>query len=115
MIEDSELLAGLAFLKRYAHLDYGPTLDSAIVTVNYIRMAHKADEIRKQPTDDMELSVRSLAALRSLKLTTVGEVERFVNLTDREIIERGKKHYFGKKCLKEVRELLRGLGLGGGA
>jgi hypothetical protein len=111
MIDDGELLAGLAFLARYAHPDYRSVLAVCSADVLAIRAEHKRNEIRKVPITDLELSIRTSNALTSLGLKTVDDVESFVSFKDEMILERGKRHYFGKKCLKETRALLKELGL----
>jgi hypothetical protein len=60
----------------------------------------------------MEVSVRAGIALDRLGLKTVGDVEAYVTTHDDDVILlAGKKHHLGKKCLKEIREVLRSAGL----
>ena len=103
---DAELLAGLAFLQRYAHTDFHPVLQIAIDACVNVRANRKRAEIRRMLVGDVELSIRSANALERMGVTTVAEMESLVAMPDAEIMARGKKHWFGKKCLKEVRLLL---------
>lgn len=111
MIDDSELLAGIAFLRRYAHPDYAQALVMAEAAVKQVREERRRNVLRATPASELELSVRSANALSALGLKTVGDVESFVSFRDEPVLERGKRHGFGKKCLKEVRGLLKSLGL----
>jgi hypothetical protein len=45
-------------------------------------------------------------------LKTVGDVEKFMSAPDDRLMVHGKPYYFGKKCIKEVRALLKELELG---
>ena len=112
-IEDSELLAGLAFLECYAHPDYHPALRLAATACRGIRATRRLDEMRKGSAENLDLSVRSLHALRAMGLKTVADVEGFVEQDDASVLHAGKRHYFTKKCLREVRELLGSFGLNG--
>jgi ParB-like chromosome segregation protein Spo0J len=77
-----------------------------------VRDASAIDKLRARPADDLELSVRSANALAAMKLETIGAVEQLMAMADDVILERGKRHYFTKKSIKEVRLLLISIGLG---
>jgi hypothetical protein len=111
MIDDSELLAGLAFLQRHAHPDYTPSLKMAESTILVIRRGRALDELRKRPIDDLELSVRADTALRRLDLETIGDVERFMDRPDSALLNRSHRDFFGMKTIKEVRAILKAIGL----
>ena len=111
MIDDSEVFAGLAFLERYARPEFQPALRMAAQALSVVRAKHQLDAVRARDAADLELSVRSLAALSHMGLKTVADVETFVSKPDATVFEFGKRHYFGKKCLREVREVLKNIGL----
>lgn len=112
MISEAEVLAGLDFLERHAPGRMKEAVAVAHRACLVIREDTKIDELRARPANDLELSVRSANALAHLGLKTVRAVEEFAWLPDAVILERGKKLYFGKKCVKEVRECLTNIGLG---
>jgi DNA-directed RNA polymerase alpha subunit len=111
MIDDSEVLAGLAFLERYARPEFQPALRMATQALSVVRAKQQLDAVRARDAADLELSVRSLAALLNMGLKTVADVETFVGKPDAVALEFGKRHHFGKKCLREVREALKDIGL----
>ncbi len=111
MISDDELMAGLKFLSRHAPHEYHTSLEQAIVACFAIRDLGALDKLRARPVDDLELSVRSLNALMHMGLVTIGDVETLMAKDDDVILTRGKRHYFSKKCLKEVRLLLKSIDL----
>ncbi len=63
MIEDSEMLAGLAFLERYAHPDFSTALRTAIDTCVVVRQKRKLNEKRELTIDKLELSVLTANAI----------------------------------------------------
>jgi len=113
MIDDEELMAGLAFLVKHAHDDYEPGLKLAIDACREVQARRERTRVRMLPAGEMELSVGVANALAQLGCVFVGEVERLMSLPDMEILARGKKARLGKKGLKEVREVLKNIGLGG--
>jgi hypothetical protein len=106
MISDADLIDALKFLQRYAPKDFDGVLGAAIDSCGGIRQRRWLEEIRKLPTNRLELSIRSLSALTNLGLKTIGDVAQFVGSDDDKILARGKSVYFGKRCLREVRSLL---------
>jgi hypothetical protein len=111
MISDAELLAGLAFLEKYAHQDFGDALRTAKTACVTVLANRRKDELRALPAGRLELSVRSANTIASLGFKTVGEVEAFVAMPDAHIFERGKRFGFQKKCMKELRALMKEIGL----
>ena len=113
-IEDSELFAGLAFLMRHAHPAYSQYLEIAERACRSVRQRRNEDDLRMTPIDDLEISIRLLTALKALKLETAGHIERLLcDHREEDLLSSGeaKNARFGKKCLKECRELMRNLGL----
>jgi DNA-directed RNA polymerase alpha subunit len=108
-IDDGEVLAGLAFLSRYARAEFKPALEFAASACLQIRAQDKVTRLRLRPTDDLELSVRSLNALASLELNTIGDVEKFFCQSDDAFLLHSS--HFTKKCFKEVRQVLKNIGL----
>jgi len=112
MMTKEEVLAGLAFIEKYAPEQMRGAIRVARSACEVVRAEIDLDEVRKRPADDLELSVRTAVALAHLGLKTVGAVEEFAALSDEVILARGKKVYFGKKSIKEMREVLGNIGLG---
>jgi hypothetical protein len=110
MTED-EMFAGLKFLLRYAPREYLAALEAAIEACRTVQSSSAIDRLRADSVDALDLSVRSANALEGMGLKTVSAVEAFAALPDVVVLERGKKNYFSKKCLKEVREALADVGL----
>jgi hypothetical protein len=121
VIDDSEVLAGLAFLERHARSEFQPAIRLARGACENFRNMDKLDQLRLRSIDDLEridllpnscISIRLHAALRRMGIKTVGEVEALAALPDPDVLVRGKRHSFGKKCLKEVRAIVESVGLG---
>jgi hypothetical protein len=110
MLED-EVFAGLRFLSRHAPPEYRPAIEMALSACRVVKDACALDKLRARPAADLEISVRAGNALAHLNLETIGDVEKFMNLDEDVILERGKHFQFRKKCLKEVRLLLKSIGL----
>ncbi len=111
MMDDSEVLAGLSFLERHAPPEFGPALRMAAGACLQIHAQRIAEALRGRSAEELELSGPTLSALGHLGLKTVKDVEDFVGLPEHVILERGKKVWFGKKSIKEVRDLLKQIGL----
>lgn len=112
MISEAEVLAGLAFLEIHAPESMRGAVRMARGACESIRAAEKLAELRLRPADDLELSIRSLNGLATVGVKTVGDAEAFVALSDEEIRARDPKRYLGKKSLREIRALLKNIGLG---
>ena len=56
------------------------------------------------------MSVRALCALQDLGIKTVGDLERLISEVDLSSRE-AKKAGFGKRVLKECREVLKNIGI----
>lgn len=110
MISDAELLAGLAFLKIHAHPAYHAALHMAEGACMAVRADRERDDLRTRAAEDLELSVRAANALLHLGIKTVGDLERFVDKVDLSSPAL-KRAYFGKRVLKECREVLKNIGL----
>lgn len=109
---DAELLAGLAFLRRYAHPDFMPSLQLAESAILAIRRERALDEIRARPIADLELSIRAHNTLARFKdLTFVRDLEKFMDRPDSAILRRTHHDFFGMKTIKEIRALLKEIGL----
>ena len=114
MISDAELLAGLAFLQIHSHPAHHAALKMALSACNAVHQDRKRDEVRVRAASDLEVSVRTGCALQDLGIKTVGDLERLLNdpaeenlLSSRE----AKKAGFGKRVLKECREVLKNVGI----
>jgi RNA polymerase alpha subunit len=112
VIDDSEVLAGLAFLERHARSEFQPAIRMTLAACENFRHLDKLDQLRLRSIDDLEISIRLHAALCAMGIKTVGEVEALATLPDPDVLVRGKRHHFGKKCLKEVRAIVESVGLG---
>lgn len=111
-LSDAELLAGLAFLEIHTPPAYRETLQAASREVSRIRHQQKLDELRGRHASSLETSVRAGRALEAMGCVTVGDVEKLIaGKPDASLLQKGKPHRFGKKCLKETQELLRSRGL----
>lgn len=86
-------------------------LNRCIRDLDDIIAKERRDEIRLQRADDLELSVRSLNAMQRLGLQTVADVEGFITQSDDVVLKAGQPHGFQKKCMREVREALKNIGL----
>lgn len=111
MMTAKEVLSGLVFLAKYAPAQMHGPLQLARAACEKALDDMTLDEIRDRPADDLEVSVACAASLGHLGLKTVRDVEEFVKLPDDVILTRGKKVYFGKKRIKEVRNVLKEIGL----
>ncbi|HKM56298.1 MAG TPA: DNA-directed RNA polymerase subunit alpha C-terminal domain-containing protein [Isosphaeraceae bacterium] len=112
MIDDSEMFSGLSFLMKHSHADYAPALSAAFKACLAVRHQHMLDALREHPVDVLELSVRTANAVMAMGCGTLGHIETMLSReSDEELMARGKRHSFGKKCLKEVRVLLKDMGL----
>lgn len=113
MMTAREALGGLAFLARYAPVGMRSAILLAQAACERVLDEMSLDEIRDRPVDDLEVSIACGAALGHLGFKTIRDVEEFVWLPDDVILQKGKKVYFGKKRIKEVRNVLKELGLEG--
>ncbi|MCC7174946.1 MAG: DNA-directed RNA polymerase subunit alpha [Bryobacterales bacterium] len=68
----------------------------------------KLNEILSRSVEELELSVRSYNCLKNASIQTIGDL---VQRTEAEML---RTKNFGRKSLNEIKELLRGLGLGFG-
>ena len=76
-----------------------------VVEIDMIVKAEEIETNRGQP-DDLEISVRLQAALYIREIVTVRELEaRSAEDLIKSSGAPGSSHYFGKKSLREVREL----------
>jgi hypothetical protein len=105
-----EVLAGLSFLERNA--DIALMIKGCFNQVRLKEKDYALDHLRSQPADDLELSVRALNCIVRFHLLTVGQVESFMTShTDAELSSgEFRRAYFGKVA-KEIRSLLKELGL----
>jgi DNA-directed RNA polymerase alpha subunit len=111
VISDEELFAGLEFLLRHSPPEYRGALEIVLGACTVVRDSNATDKLRARRVDDLELSVRSANALQGMGLKTIGEVEALMAKDDELILFRGRFHHFTKKSLKEVRLLLKSIGL----
>ncbi len=111
MISLEETIAGLAFLERHAPDECKSAIALARGACLHTGKLAALEELRARPYDDLELSVRALNGLGHIGCKTIRDVEELVALPDDVVFLRGKKVYFGKKCLRETREVLKRLGL----
>jgi hypothetical protein len=79
--------------------------ESVVLSVQVEPAAPAANDWRSRSLDELELSVASSNALRRLQLVTIGDLCR---CTEADLL---KTDGFGRKSLKEVKELLADLGL----
>ena len=110
VISDAELLAGLAFLQIHAHPAYHGALHMAEGACKQIRAEIQRGEVRMRAAEELEMSVRAALAIRQLGVKTVGDLEQLLDKIDLSSRD-AKRAGFGKKCLKECREMLKNLGL----
>lgn len=103
----------LAALSRTA--EAGPVfyaINRCLHEVDEIAKAEVTESMRSRLVEDLEISVRLEAALRVREILTVRELE---SKTAEDLIGSsgppGSSSYFGKKCLREVREVLASLGM----
>ena len=111
MISIDETLAGLAFLEAHAPQACRPAITMARGACLVVAQDAAVMRLRARSCDDLELSVRALNAIGHLGCKTIGDVEALARLPDDVVLARGKTVYFGKKCLREVREVLKNIGL----
>ena len=109
-IHARNILMGLS-----AAAEAGPVFYALNKCVAEIDMIVKAEEIetnRGRLVDDLEMSVRLQAALYIREIVTVRELEaRSAENLIKSSGAPGSSHYFGKKSLREVRELLASFGM----
>lgn len=111
MISAEEVLAGLEFLERHADEAFKSAIRLALGACRNVQTGRKFDDVRGRPVDDLELSIRALSALAALGLKTIGDVEQFMRKSDSTLLAEGKRANFGAKSVKEVRAILKDIGL----
>jgi len=92
----------------------GPIFDAVhrcLNEVDAIMRKEATESFRDRPIGDLEMSVRLASALRARQITTVRELEAKSAEELKGNAGPGSAHYFGKKNLKEVREVLASLGM----
>jgi DNA-directed RNA polymerase alpha subunit len=93
----------------------GPVFDAIYECLSKVNLIVKEDEIesyRDRPIEDLEISIRLGLALSVRAIKTVRQLEA----TTAEALMKssgspGSSSYFGKKCLRETREVLASLGM----
>lgn len=114
MISIGELIAGLTFLEIHAPDDRMKlSIKHCQEEVLSLRKELQLEELRASKAEDLELSVRALNCIAKCHLLTVGAVELFMmNHTDSELCSgEFRRNFWGKKVAKEIRLLLKELGL----
>lgn len=111
-ISVAEVLAGLTFLEIHAPDRYQPLVRACRLRIESEREL-EPERVRAVLADNLELSIRSLHAILSSSINTVGDLERFMVAHSDEELRSGEWRFrgWGKKATKEVRELLKSLGL----
>jgi DNA-directed RNA polymerase alpha subunit len=113
MISHHDAIEMLAILARNSPPEFQAVLRAALSSFERVMEDRQRDEMRAHRADELELSVRSLNAIEKLGINTVGELETFVGRPDDVVLAEAKRapYHFGKKCLREVREVLKNVGL----
>jgi len=87
-------------------------LNKCVSEIDSIVKTEEIEATRIRLVEDLEISVRLATALRAREIVTVRELE---SKTAEELMRSsgapGSSRYFGKKSLREVRELLASLGM----
>ena len=65
----------------------------------------RLQNLRKKRVEELEFSVRTSNVLREARITTIGQL---ADKTDSDLL---KYQGFGRKCLREVRDILNEMGL----
>jgi hypothetical protein len=102
----------IAFLDALARMaESGPVFDAiygCLVEVKKIQLQEVIEDLRDRSLEDLEISVRLDMALRVRGIKTVRQLEACA-AKDLMRTERGR-YFFGKKMLRETRDLLCSLG-----
>lgn len=84
-------------------------LNKCIHEVDWIAKEEALDTDRERLIENLEISIRLCNALRARDITTVRELE---STTAEKLTESSSPaNYFGKKCLRETREVLASMGM----
>jgi DNA-directed RNA polymerase alpha subunit len=101
----------LAAVSRIA--EAGPVfyaINKCLAELDSIAKADAIESMRSHLVEDLDISVRLATSLRVREILTIRELE---SKTAKELLElsRSSSRFFGRKLLRETRDLLAGLGM----